>query len=136
MDLRDTLLVSAFGMRAQSTRMRIIAENLANADSTAATPDAEPYRRQTVSFRNMLDRATGLDTVRVNRISEDPSPFGLRYDPGHPAANAAGYVRVPNVNSLIETMDMRQAQRSYEANMQVIEASKGMIVKTIDLLRA
>lgn len=135
MDLRDTLLISASGMRAQSTRIRVIAENLANVDSTAATPDGDPYRRQTVSFRNQLDRATGVATVSVSRIGEDPTPFGLRYSPGHPAANAAGYVRTPNVNGLVETMDMRQAQRSYEANMQVIEASKGMIVKTIDLLR-
>ena len=136
MDLRDTLLVSVFGMRAQSTRMRIIAENLANADSVAQTPDADPYRRQTVSFQNTLDRATGINAVRVSKVGEDKSPFGERFDPGHPAANVAGYVRTPNVNSLVETMDMREAQRSYEANLQVVDASRSMIMKTIDLLRS
>ncbi len=136
MDLRDTLLVSVFGMRAQSTRMRVIAENMANADSVAQTPDADPYRRQTVSFKNTLDRVTGIDAVRVSKIDEDKSPFGERFDPGHPAANAAGYVRTPNVNTLVETMDMREAQRSYEANLQVVDASRSMIMKTIDLLRS
>jgi flagellar basal-body rod protein FlgC len=136
MDLRDTLLVSVFGMRAQSTRMRIISENLANADSVGQTPDADPYRRQTVSFQNTLDRVTGLNVVRVSKVGEDQAPFGERYDPGHPAANAAGYVRTPNVNALVETMDMREAQRAYEANLQVVDASRGMIMKTIDLLRS
>ena len=136
MDLRDSLLVSVFGMRAQSTRMRVIAENLANADSVGQTPGADPYRRQTVSFKNALDQATGLDVVRVSKIAEDQSPFGMRFDPGHPAANATGYVSTPNVNSLVETMDMREAQRSYEANLQVVDASKSMIMRTIDLLRS
>jgi len=136
MDLRDTLLVSVFGMRAQSSRMRIIAENLANADSVGQTPDADPYRRQTVSFKNTLDRATGANVVQVSKVGEDQSAFGERFDPGHPAANAAGYVRTPNVNALVETMDMREAQRAYEANLQVVDASRSMIMKTIDLLRS
>ena len=136
MDLRDTLLVSVYGMRAQSTRMRVIAENLANADSVAQTPDGDPYRRQTVSFQNTLDRVTGVDVVRVNKIDEDKSSFGERYDPGHPAANANGYVRTPNVNALVETMDMREAQRSYEANLQVVDSSRSMVMRTIDLLRS
>lgn len=136
MDLRDSLLVSVFGMRAQSTRMRVIAENLANADSVGQTPGSDPYRRQTVSFKNTLDRATGLDVVRVSKISEDQSPFGERFDPGHPAAKPTGYVSTPNVSTLVETMDMREAQRSYEANLQVVDASKTMIMRTIDLLRS
>jgi flagellar basal-body rod protein FlgC len=135
MDLQKAMRVSASGMAAQSTRMRVIAENLANADSLGETPGAEPFRRKTVSFRNVLDRQIGADTVRTSRIDTDKSALPRRYEPNHPAADGEGYVLSPNVNNLIEAMDMRQAQRSYDANINVIETSKSMISRTIDLLR-
>jgi len=135
MDLQKAMRVSASGMAAQSIRMRVIAENLANADSLGETPGAEPFRRKTVSFRNVLDRQIGADTVRTSRIGTDKSALPRRYEPNHPAADGEGYVLSPNVNNLIEAMDMRQAQRSYDANINVIETSKSMISRTIDLLR-
>jgi len=136
MDLQKAMRVSASGMAAQSTRMRVIAENLANSDSLGETPGAEPYRRTTVSFRNVLDRQLGTDTVRTSRIGTDKGALARRYEPNHPAADGEGYVLAPNVNNLIEAMDMRQAQRSYDANINVIETSKSMITRTIDLLRS
>ncbi|MFO1153513.1 MAG: flagellar basal body rod protein FlgC [Rhodospirillales bacterium] len=134
-DLSKSLRISAAGMRAQGTRLRIITENLANADSTAVSPDGEPYRRKTVSFRNTLDRSLGAQTVQVNKVSEDTSPFVRKYDPGNPAADASGYVQTANVNPLIEMADMREAQRTYEANINVIKAAKTMLQQTIDVLR-
>jgi len=128
--------ISASGMEAQSFRMRTVAENLANADSTARTADGDPYRRRVVSFRNMLDRSLGTSVVRVDRVVPDRSEFRQRFDPQHPAANAEGYVQLPNVNPLIEVMDMRQAQRSYEANLSMIEVARGMVQRTIDILRS
>ena len=136
MDLQKAMRVSASGMSAQSTRMRVIAENLANSDSLGETPGAEPYRRKTISFRNVLDRQLGAETVRTARIGTDKSALPRRYEPNHPAADGEGYVLSPNVNNLIEAMDMRQAQRSYDANINVIETSKSMITRTIDLLRS
>lgn len=136
MDFLKTLRVSAAGMFAQDARMRVIAENLANADSTASAPGAEPYRRKTLTFKNALDRAADAVLVRPDRIVRDRSDFQKRFDPNHPAADGDGYVLTPNVNSLIEVMDMRQAQRSYEANVNVIEAAKSMIQRTIDILRS
>lgn len=134
MDLVKTLQISAAGMKAQGQRLRVIGENLANASSSALDAGGEPYRRKLVSFKNTLDRALGVNTVEVARYSFDTSPFGKRYDPGHPAAGADGYVLLPNVNALIEMADMREAMRSYEANLSVIEASKSMLRKTIELL--
>lgn len=134
-DLTKTLHISAAGMRVQGTRLRITAENLANAESTAVSPDGQPYRRKTLTFRNALDRELGADVVRVGRIGEDPSEFVRRYNPGHPAADAQGYVLTSNVNPVIEMGDMREAQRSYEANLNVIKASKAMIQGTLDVLR-
>ena len=116
--------------------MRTIAENLANAESLPQTPGAEPYRRKMLTFKNVLDRTTGANLVRADRLTQDKSEFQKRFDPNHPGADAEGYVMAPNVNSLIEVMDMRQAQRSYEANLSVIEVSKTMILRTIDLLRS
>jgi flagellar basal-body rod protein FlgC len=136
MDLTKSLKISAAGMEAQSARMRTIAENLANADSLADAPGVEPYRRKVLTFKNALDRATGAELVRADRVTRDRSDFQKRFDPSHPGADAEGYVLAPNVNSLIEVMDMRQAQRSYEANLNVIEVSKTMILRTIDLLRS
>lgn len=135
MNLKDAMQISAAGMRAQGQRLRVISENLANADSTAQTPGGEPYRRKIMTFKNVLDRSINADMVRVNKIMPDSKDFELKYDPSHPAANAEGYVLRPNVNSLIELSDMRQAQRSYEANLSVIETSKAMLSRTIGLLR-
>ena len=135
MDLTKTLKVSAAGMQAQNARMRTIAENLANADSLAEAPGADPYRRKMLTFKNALDKATGVQLVRPERVVRDQSEFQKRFDPNHPGADADGYVLAPNVNSLIEVMDMRQAQRSYEANLSVIEVAKSMLLRTIDILR-
>lgn len=135
MDLSKTMKISAAGLESQSARMRTIAENLANANSLPDQPGTDPYRRKLLTFKNVLDRETGARLVHANRVVYDQSDFQKRFDPGHPAADADGYVLAPNVNSLIEAMDMRQAQRSYEANLSVIEASKTMILRTIDLLR-
>lgn len=134
-DLFKTLRISAAGMKVQGTRLRVVSENIANADSLAQTPDGEPYRRKTITFKNELDRAIGLETVRVHSIGTDKSPFEKAYDPNHPAADADGYVQVPNVNRLTEMMDMREAQRTYEANLSVIQSSKSMLRGTIDILR-
>jgi flagellar basal-body rod protein FlgC len=135
MDLEKTMMTSASGMRAQSARMRLIAENIANANSSATTPGQDPYRRKVMTFAQALDRASGATEVRVDKIMTDQSPFQEKYDPGNPAANGAGYVKLPNVNSLIEMVDMKEAQRSYQANLTVIETAKHMISRTVDLLR-
>jgi flagellar basal-body rod protein FlgC len=113
MDLGRALDISAAGMAVQTARLRVIAENLANQDSTGSTPGADPYRRKTITFANRMDRALGIPTVQVARIGRDESAFPQRYDPANPAADARGYVRVPNVNSFVEVMDMREAERSY-----------------------
>ncbi|MFZ5931055.1 MAG: flagellar basal body rod protein FlgC [Pseudomonadota bacterium] len=134
MDLKSAIETSISGMNSQGTRMRIIAENIANAQSTARGPDGEPYRRRVVSFTNELDRASGAKLVKVKGFENDKAEFETIYDPSHPAADSSGYVKMPNVNPLIETMDMQQAQRSYEANLAAIKASQNMMVRTIDLL--
>jgi len=134
-DLLRTLRISAAGMKAQGTRLRVISENVANADSLPNQPGALPYRRKVVTFRNQLDQAIGVNTVRVDRIKTDLGEFQRRYDPSHPAADATGYVLAPNVNPLVEITDMREAQRSYEANLNVIKASKSMLQETIGLMR-
>lgn len=134
-DLLKTFKISAAGMKAQGTRLRVISENIANADSLGRKPGDLPYRRKQVTFKNELDRSIGLDTVRVDRIRKDMSDFQKRFDPHHPAADADGYVLVPNVNTLIEMSDMREAQRSYEANLSVIKASKSMLSATLNILR-
>jgi flagellar basal-body rod protein FlgC len=135
MDLEKSLNISAAGMRAQGTRLRVIAENIANANSTAQSPGGEPYRRKLVTFDNELNRSLGLETVQVDSIVADRSAFQRRYEPGHPAADEEGYVLLPNVNSLMEMADLREAQRSYEANLKAIESSRSMLQKTIDILR-
>jgi len=134
-DIENSMKIAAAGMRAQGTRIRVIAENMANANSTAATPDGLPYRRKTVTFANELDRALGVNTVRVDRVGLDSSDFVRRFQPGHPAADESGYVLFPNVSTLVEAMDMREAQRSYEANLSVIDASKQMLLRTLDVIR-
>lgn len=135
MDLMQSLMISAAGMKVQGERLRVVAENLANADSVAEAPGGDPYRRKTITFRNELDRALGLETVQVDKVGTDRSDFRMKYDPGNPAADAKGYIKLPNVNSLIEMTDMREAQRSYEANLKAIEVARSMLQRTIDLLR-
>ena len=134
MELMKSLYLSAAGMKVQGQRLRVIAENIANAGSTALGSGGEPFRRKLITFANVLDRTLGIETVRVASYGVDKSPFTKRYDPGHPSAGADGFVLLPNVNPLIEMADMREALRSYEANLSVIEASKTIVQRTIDLL--
>ena len=134
-DLFKAMSISAAGMKAQGTRLRVISENVANADSLPQDPSQLPYQRKIVTFKNELDRRAGVDTVRIDKITTDKSEFNKQFDPNHPAADENGYVLTPNVNTLIEMMDMREAQRSYEANLSVIKASKSMLQSTIDVLR-
>ncbi|MGP9821783.1 flagellar basal body rod protein FlgC [Salinarimonas sp. NSM] len=136
MDFLKTIAVAASGLKAQSGRMRVIAENIANADSTAAAPGADPYRRRIPTFVEKLDRELGVRTVTLGRVREDQSEFRTRFDPGHPAADADGQVKLPNVSSLVESMDMREAQRSYEANLNLVNATRRMLSRTIEILRA
>jgi flagellar basal-body rod protein FlgC len=135
-DFLKSIAIAASGLRAQAGRMRIISENLANADSTAQRPGAEPYRRKIATFSSEMDRALNAKVVGLGRVRPDNSEFRSKYEPGHPAADANGYVKYPNVNSLVEMTDMREAQRSYEANLNVIGATRRMIQRTIDILRA
>lgn len=135
MELKNAMKISASGMRAQGERLKVIAENLANAESLAKTPGGDPYRRKVVSFKSELDRATGANVVQAQKPKTDRSDFELKYDPGHPSANADGYVKMPNVKTIIEMADMREAQRSYEANLNVVDSAKQMLNRTIDLLR-
>ncbi len=135
MELMKVLSISAAALKAQGTRLRVIAENVANADSTGQGPNSEPYRRKVVAFGSELNRELGLELVTVDNITSDPSEFNRRYNPGHPAADENGYVLLPNVNALIELTDMREAQRSYEANLKVIQSSRIMLERTIDILR-
>lgn len=134
-DLSISSKVATSGMKAQATRLRIISENLANADSTSEIPGREPYRRKLITFRNQLNRELEADTVRVKKIFNDQTALKSKYDPAHPGANPEGYVQIPNVNSLVELMDMREAQRSYEANLNVISTSRSMVAKTLELLK-
>jgi flagellar basal-body rod protein FlgC len=135
MDIDRALRISAAGMQVQSTRLRVVAENMANSDSTGNAPGADPYRRRTVTFGNRLDRALGAETVRVSRMGTAQGDFPTRFDPAHPAADANGYVKTPNVDTMVEMMDMREAQRSYNANLSVLETSRGMLTRTIEALR-
>jgi flagellar basal-body rod protein FlgC len=131
-----SLKISASGLEAQSSRLRVVSENLANARSTGDVPGADPYRRKTVSFAQELDRAAGVDTVEIKKIGVDKSDFRTEYDPGNPAADVNGVVKYPNVNVLVEMADMREANRSYEANLQSIRQARDLINSTIDLLRS
>ena len=136
-DMLSAMKVSAMGMRAQGTRVRLITENIANADTTGATPGADPYTRQTITFKNEIDRELGFNTVEVDKIGEDKiAPYAVEYNPDHPAADETGYVKMPNVNMMIEIMDAKEAQRSYQANLGMIEQAKSMLLRTVDLLRS
>ena len=136
MDFMKTISIAASGLKAQSGRMRVIAENIANANSTAQTPGADPYRRRIATFRSTFDRELQAQVVELGRIQPDRSDFATRLEPGHPAADEKGHVKYPNVNSLVEMTDMREAQRSYEANVNVIGASRRMIQRTIEILKS
>lgn len=135
MDLLKSIKLAAAGMKAQGERMRVISENLANKDSVGKTPGDDPYRRKIVTFKNSLDREMNVRKVEVDKITQDKSEFGMKFDPSHPAADNDGYVKIPNVNSLVELMDMKETQRSYQANLKTIEASKRMVAQTLDILR-
>ncbi len=135
MDLSKALDISASGMDAQSQRLRVIAENLANADSTGSTPGADPYRRKTITFGEVVDQQSGTPEISVKEIGHDMSAFTTRYDPSHPAADASGYVKTPNVSSFVEMMDMREAERSYSANLNVMQTTRSMMTRAIDLLK-
>lgn len=135
-ELFGAMTISAFGMKAQSQRVRVIAENMANSGTTGTTPGEAPYSRQIMTFKNEMDRQRGMELVKVDKIGNDTKrPFPIRYMPEHPAADERGYVKMPNVDSIIETMDMREAQRSYEANLGMIDQYRTMTMQTIDLLR-
>jgi len=129
---------ASHGLFAQSTRMRVLSENIANADTTGKTPGSDPYRRKTISFRDMVDdgdTGDGVDMVGVDKIARDEAPFRTEYMPGHPAADDKGYVKIPNVDMLVELADMREASRAYTANTQVIKQVRELVSMTIDLLR-
>ncbi len=128
--------IAGSGLQAQETRLRIVSENIANAQSTGETPGSDAYRRKTIGFSWELDRATGASRVNIARLGVDPSEFDLQFDPGNPAANEKGMVKMPNVNVLIELADMREANRSYEANLQTIKQTRELVSMTLDLLRA
>ena len=134
--LFGAMTISAYGMKAQGERLRMITENVANAATAAPTPDEDPYARKIITFQNELDRKLGMRVVSVEDIEDDTrTPFPIRYMPDHPGADEAGYVRMPNVNVLIEMTDMREAQRTYEANLAMIQQSRTMAERTIDVLR-
>jgi len=134
--LQASLSVASSGLEAQSTRMRIVSENLANANATGRAAGSDPYQRKTVTFDAAMDRAVGAQLVKVKDVGVDQTPFRVEYDPGHPAADKAGYVKLPNVNMMIEMADMREVNRSYEANLQVVKQVRSMLSMTIDLLRS
>ena len=136
MDFLRSIAIAASGLRAQAGRMRVIAENIANADSTASAPGAEPYRRKIATFKSEMDRALDAQMVALGRVQTDPSEFRVKHEPGHPAADQNGNVKYPNVNALVEMTDMREAQRSYEANINIIGASRRMIQRTIEILKS
>ena len=136
MDFIKSIAIAASGLRAQAGRMRVIAENIANADSTASNTGADPYRRKIATFHSELDRSLDARVVSLGNIKTDQTAFTTKHLPGHPAADASGHVKYPNVNSLVEMTDMRDAQRSYEANINVIGATRRMLQRTIDILKA
>jgi flagellar basal-body rod protein FlgC len=135
-DFARSMGIATSGLRAQAGRMRVVSENIANADSTASTAGGDPYRRKVPTFSSTLDRALDAKVVSLGQIKPDPSDFRVKYEPSNPAADASGNVKYPNVNSLVEMTDLRDAQRSYEANLNVITATRRMIQRTLDILKA
>lgn len=136
MDFLKSMMIAASGLKAQSGRMRVIAENIANAKSTGNRPGEDPYQRKIPTFKAEFDRQMRVNVVELGKIHSDKTEFELRYEPGHPAANPEGYVQMPNVNTLVEAVDMREAQRSYEANLNVVDSTRKMMQRTLDILRA
>lgn len=134
-DIMNSIDIASSGMYVQSERLKVISQNIANADSTATTPGGKPYQRKTISFKNVLDKQIGLEKVEVSKIGFDKGDFEKKYEPNHPAADASGYVMYPNVSTLIEMTDMKEAKNAYQANLSVIEIAKSMIQRTLDLLR-
>lgn len=134
-DLMKSMHISASGMRAQSDRLKVVSQNIANAESIGTQEGEDPYRRKILTFKNVMDRNMEIEKVQVGKRGYDDSPFQMRYEPNHPMADEKGYVKYPNVNPLVEMMDMREARRGYEANLNVIEVSKGMLMQTINMLR-
>ncbi|MGA2485258.1 MAG: flagellar basal body rod protein FlgC [Roseiarcus sp.] len=133
--LQATLRIAGSGLEAQSMRLRVISENIANAQSTGDTPGADPYTRQTISFDSVLDRSLGVPLVKIKTIGQDDTPFRVEHDPGNPAADAGGFVKMPNVDVLTELADMREANRTYEANLQVAKQSAELLGQTVSLLK-
>lgn len=134
-DFIKSLQVAASGLHAQLGRMRIITENIANADLTATTPGGDPYRRKIVTFTSVLDNSLGADVVKLGRVRPDNSDFRIKHEPGNPAADANGDVKYPNVNTLVELTDLRDAQQSYQSDLNVITATRRMLQRTIDILK-
>jgi flagellar basal-body rod protein FlgC len=134
-DLMKSMHIAASGMRAQTERLKVVSQNIANAESIGTREGEDPYRRKILTFKNVMDRQMELEKVQIGKRGVDTSDFRLRYEPNHPMADERGYVKYPNVNPLIEMMDMREARRGYEANLNVIEVSKGMLMQTINMLR-
>lgn len=136
MDFIKSLQIAASGLHAQIGRMRIITENIANADSTATTPGGDPYRRKIVTFSSVLDNTVGAQVVKLGRVQPDNSDFRIKHEPGNPAADANGDVKYPNVNTLVELTDLRDAQQSYQSDLNVITATRRMLQRTIDILKS
>lgn len=131
----DAFVVAGTGLKVQGDRLRVVAQNIANVDATGNTPGAKPYQRKTITFKNVLDKELGMETVKVSSYGVDKTPFKKKFEPGHPAADGQGYVLYPNVESAVELVDMREAQRAYEANVNVIDVSRNMISQTLGLLK-
>jgi flagellar basal-body rod protein FlgC len=133
--LQSAMAVASSGLSANSARMRVASENIANARSTGSTPGADPYRRKTITFTDELDQATGANLVKVDSVGTDQAPFNVEHDPGNPAADEKGFVKLPNVNLILEMADMRESNHAYEANLQVVKQSRDLLSMTIDLLK-
>ena len=131
----DIFAISGSALKAQDRRMKVIAENIANANTTASAPGQKPYQRRVITFQNEFDKALGAYTVKAGVPRADNSDFIKKFDPSHPAADAQGYVLTPNVNTMLEMMDMSEANRAYQANLSVIDAARGMVLNTIQLLQ-
>jgi flagellar basal-body rod protein FlgC len=134
--LEAALKIASSGLAAQSARLRVVTENVANAESTASIPGGDPYRRKTVTFASEIDRASGVSLVQLKRIGEDDRPFRTEYHPGHPAADAEGVVKLPNIDLVVELADMKEANRSYEAALQIFRQTRELHAMTLDLLKA
>ena len=134
--LQATLRIAGSGLEAQSARLRIVSENMANAESTGPTAGSNPYARKTITFEGEMSRSVGAELVKVKEVGTDRTPFRIEHDPGNPAADQAGNVKLPNVNILVEMADMREANRSYEANLQIVKQTRDLVTMTIDLLKS